>query len=106
VLRHTQRGTASYRDVACGSGAVALGTFNNHWFQLNFSMAFPFLALFTLASLDPARWRRGVAHSLAIGGPCCGHVLAAFAPYSLPAPIFDQQIPIESRSPTARFCRP
>ena len=74
--------------------AVALGTFNNQWFQLNFSMAFPFLALFALAAADPARWRRGAAQALAIGGPVAVMLLAALDPYSLPASIFDQQIPI------------
>lgn len=76
--------------------AVALGTFNNQWFQLNFSMAFPFLALFALAAADPQRWRRGVAQALAVAGPAGVLLLAAFDPYSLPAPIFDQQIAIEA----------
>lgn len=79
---------------------VALGTFNNQWFQLNFSMAFPFLALFALASADPRGWRRVAATSLATIGPAMVMLLAAWAPYSLPAPIFDQQIPI--RPPLAR----
>lgn len=76
--------------------AVALGTFNNQWFQLNFSMAFPFLALFALAAADAMRWRRGVAQALAVAGPVGVMLLAAFDPYSLPASIFDQQVPISS----------
>ncbi|HEX4739545.1 MAG TPA: hypothetical protein VH331_18505 [Allosphingosinicella sp.] len=74
--------------------AVALGTFNNQWFQLNFSMAFPFLALFVLASADPAQWRRGLAQALAVLGPPAVLLLAAFYPYSLPDSVFAQQIPI------------
>jgi len=74
--------------------AVALGTFNNQWFQLNFSMAFPLLALFVLAAADPAPWRRALASALAVALPVGVMLLAAFDPYSLPAPIFDQQIPI------------
>ena len=76
--------------------AVALGTFNNQWFQLNFSMVFPFIALFALAGEDPAGWRRASAQALAVMGPCAAMLLAAFAPYSLPAPIFAQQVPIEA----------
>lgn len=76
--------------------AVALGTFNNQWFQLNFSMAFPFLALFALAAVDPVEARRGVARALAVAGPAGVMLLAAFAPYSLPASIFEQQIPVAS----------
>lgn len=75
--------------------AVALGTFNNQWFQLNFSMAFPFLALFALASADRAGWRRRAAHTLSIIGPVGLMLLAAWYPYSLPASVFEQQIPIE-----------
>jgi hypothetical protein len=75
--------------------AVALGTFNNQWAQLNFSMVFPFLALFTLASADPARWRRGAALGLCISGPPAVMLLAAFYPYSLQESVFEQQIPIE-----------
>lgn len=75
--------------------AVALGTFNNQWFQLNFSMAFPFLALFILAARDPASWRRGAARALAVLGPVAAMLLAAWYPYSLPESVFDQQIPIE-----------
>ncbi|HEV2595864.1 MAG TPA: hypothetical protein VGU01_11745 [Sphingomicrobium sp.] len=74
---------------------VALGTFNNQWFQLNFSMAFPFLALFTLALSDPVTWRRIAAEAAAIVGPVLVMLLAAWAPYSLPASIFDQQVAIE-----------
>lgn len=94
--------------------AVALGTFNNQWFQLNFSMAFPFLALFDLAAADPAPWRRSAAQALAIVGPAGVLVLAAFHPYSLPASIFDQQIRVEPPlahgavlvdAETARFVR-
>lgn len=75
--------------------AVALGTFNNQWSQLNFSMAFPLLALFTLAAVDPARWRRGIARALAIAGPPGVMLLAAYYPYSLPDSVFAQQVPIE-----------
>jgi hypothetical protein len=75
--------------------AVALGTFNNQWFQLNFSMAFPFLALFALAAADDTRWRRWAARAIAIAGPAVVLLLAARDPYSLPASIFDQEIPIE-----------
>lgn len=74
---------------------VALGTFNNQWFQLNFSMAFPFLALFALALSDPVGWRRVAAQAVAIIGPVLVMLLASWAPYSLPASIFDQQIAIE-----------
>jgi hypothetical protein len=74
---------------------VALGTFNNQWFQLNFSMAFPFLALFALALADPLGWRRVIAQAVAIIGPMLVMLLASWAPYSLPASIFDQQIAIE-----------
>jgi hypothetical protein len=75
--------------------AVALGTFNNQWFQLNFSLAFAFLALFAVAAADETRWRKWAAQAFAIAGPIVVLVLAAFHPYSLPASIFDQQIPIE-----------
>ncbi len=74
--------------------AVALGTFNNQWAQLNFSMAFPFVAAFVLASADPLRWRAGVARALAILGPCGVMLLAACYPYSLPDSVFEQQVPI------------
>jgi hypothetical protein len=74
--------------------AVALGTFNNQWAQLNFSMVFPFMALFALAWRDPVHWRRGVAWLVAILGPTASMLLAAFHPYSLPASVFDQQIAI------------
>lgn len=74
--------------------AVALGTFNNQWFQLNFSLAFPFLALFALAAADPFPSRRAAARLLALAGPVAVMTLAAFQPYSLPAPIFDQQVPV------------
>jgi hypothetical protein len=75
--------------------AVALGTFNNQWSQLNFSMAFPFIALLTLASADPIASRKGAAQCVAIVGPMMVMLLAAWSPYSLPASIFDQQIPIK-----------
>jgi hypothetical protein len=74
--------------------AVALGTFNNEWFQLNFSMAFPFLALFAVAAADDLRWRKWAAQAFAIAGPILVMVLAAFHPYSLSDSIFDQQTPI------------
>ena len=75
--------------------AVALGTFNNQWSQLNFSMCFPFIALLMLASADPVCWRRTVFYLLAIAGPALVMVVAAFDPYSLPAPIFQQQYSVE-----------
>jgi len=75
--------------------AVALGTFNNQWFQLNFSMAFPFLALFVLASADVSRWRRYAAFTLCVAGPVAILSLAAFYPYSLPDSIFEQQTRID-----------
>jgi hypothetical protein len=75
--------------------AVALGTFNNQWFQLNFSMAFPFLALFAVAAVDDLGWRKRAAQAFAGAGPIIVLMLAALHPYSLPAPIFDQQIRIE-----------
>ncbi|MGI4733417.1 MAG: hypothetical protein ACRYFW_16990 [Janthinobacterium lividum] len=75
--------------------AVALGTFNNQWAQLNFSIAFPLLALFALAAADPLRWRRGIATALAIVAPVALMLLAAVHPYSLPASVFDQQIAID-----------
>ncbi|MDB5720899.1 MAG: hypothetical protein JWP15_1517 [Alphaproteobacteria bacterium] len=75
--------------------AVALGTFNNQWAQLNFSMAFPFLAIFVLASADPATWRRAAALALCVLGPPGLMLLAACYPYSLPASIFEQQIAVE-----------
>jgi hypothetical protein len=74
--------------------AVALGTFNNQWFQLNFSMAFAFLALFALAAADPVRWRRAIARALCLAGPAILMLLAALYPYSLPDSIFEQQTPI------------
>lgn len=75
--------------------AVALGTFNNQWAQLNFSMVFPFVALFALAAADPLRWRRGAAYVVSLIGPPAVMLLAACYPYSLPASVFDQQTPIE-----------
>ncbi|MBV1688566.1 hypothetical protein KRR38_12990 [Novosphingobium sp. G106] len=75
-------------------GAVALGTFNNQWSQFNFSMAFPLLAIFTLASADPASWRRRIAQALCALGPPAVMVLAASNPYSLPVSIFEQQTSI------------
>ncbi|WP_375382447.1 hypothetical protein [uncultured Sphingomonas sp.] len=74
--------------------AVALGTFNNQWAQLNFSMVFPLLAIFVLASGDPLWWRGGLARALAIVAPGAVMLLAACHPYSLPASIFEQQVAI------------
>jgi len=74
--------------------AVGLGTFNNEWFQLNFSMAFPFLAMFGIALNDVVTSRRRIAEAFAIFGVLAVMALAAWAPYSLPAPIFAQQVPI------------
>jgi len=74
---------------------VALGTFNNQWSQLNFSMAFLLLALFALASADPAPWRRGIAQVLCVLAPPAIMLLAALYPYSLPASIFEQHSAIE-----------
>ena len=74
--------------------AVALGTFNNQWFQFNFSMAFPFLALFALAAADPVRWRQVMAWVICLAGPVAVMLLAALYPYSLPDSIFEQQIAI------------
>jgi len=72
-------------------------------FQLNFSIGVPLPCAVTLASLDPARWRRGVAHALAIGGPVAVMLLAAFAPYSLPPDLRSADPDRVPRSPTARF---
>ncbi|WP_294256797.1 hypothetical protein [uncultured Sphingomonas sp.] len=74
--------------------AVALGTFNNQWAQFDFSMAFPLLALFRLASDDPLRWRRGAATLLSLVAPPLLLFAAAMAPYSLPDSIFAQTIPV------------
>lgn len=74
--------------------AVALGTFNNQWAQLDFSMVFPLLALFRLAAEDPVRWRRAAATLLSLAAPPLLLLAAAMAPYSLPAPIFAQTIPL------------
>ena len=96
VLRRTQPpGALATGLLIAAPAAVALGTFNNQWAQLNFSMALPFLALFALAFSDPKRWRRAPAQVLAIAGPVALLILAALRPYSLPASIFDQQVPIE-----------
>jgi hypothetical protein len=76
--------------------AVALGTFNNQWGQLNFSMVFPLLALFKLACADPKRWRAGAVQAGAVAAPVAVMLLAALRPYSLPASIFEQQAPIEA----------
>jgi hypothetical protein len=35
-----------------------------------------------------------VAATVAVAGPVAVMLLAAFAPYSLPAPVFDQQVPV------------
>jgi hypothetical protein len=76
--------------------AVALGTFNNLWVLLNFSLPFPFLAIFKLASED-AVWGRAIsARAIAVAGPVAALALAAWAPYSLPASIFDQQVAIRA----------
>lgn len=75
--------------------AVALGTFNNQWAQMTFSMAFAFLALFLLASTDPLAWRRRTALVHAIAGPVAVMVLAAFYPYSLQDSIFEQKVTID-----------
>lgn len=83
--------------------AVALGTFNNQWFQLNFSMTFPFLALFMLAAADPLRWRRFAAWIWCLLGPVALMLLAAFYPYSLPDSIFEQQIAIQPPLATGRI---
>ncbi|WP_294332901.1 hypothetical protein [uncultured Sphingomonas sp.] len=74
--------------------AVALGTFNNQWAQLDFSMVFPLLALFRLASEDPVRWRSGVAYALSIVAAPLLLLAAAQSPYSLPDTLFAQQIPV------------
>ncbi|WP_313536769.1 hypothetical protein [Sphingomonas sp.] len=74
--------------------AVALGTFNNQWAQLDFSMVFPLLALFRLASEDPLRWRQAAAHALAIVAAPLLLLAAAQSPYSLPDSIFAQTIPV------------
>src|SRR5207302_1249853 len=72
-----------------------LGTFNNQWAQLNFSFAFPLMALLTLACIDAVGWRRRSAQALAVASPVAVMVLAACAPYSLPASVFQQQIPVQ-----------
>lgn len=72
--------------------AVALGTFNNQWAQLNFSLAFPFLGIFALASLDTSLWRKGLALGIATVGPPAVMLLAAWYPYNLPDTLFEQQI--------------
>lgn len=74
--------------------AVALGTFNNQWAQLDFSMAFPLLALFHLAGDDPLRWRRAAATLLSLAAAPLLLLAAAMAPYSLPDSIFAQTIPV------------
>ena len=75
--------------------AVALGTFNNQWAQMTFSMAFALLALFLLASTDPSAWRRRIVLVHAIAAPAAIMLLAAFYPYSLQDSIFEQQIMID-----------
>ncbi|MGN7997918.1 hypothetical protein [Sphingomonas sp. 22176] len=74
--------------------AVALGTFNNQWAQLDFSMVFPLLALFRLASEDAVRWRQAAAYALSIVAAPLLLLAAAMAPYSLPDSIFAQTIPV------------
>jgi hypothetical protein len=95
VQRERHAGALALGLLFAAPVGVALGTFNNQWFQLNFSMAFPFLAMFALAAADSSHWRRGVAQAFAIAGPVAVMLLAAWAPYSLPAPIFEQQIAIQ-----------
>jgi hypothetical protein len=96
VLQHWQEARLPVVASLLGApAAVALGTFNNQWSQLNFSMAFPLLALFALAAADPAQWRRGAAQALCLVAPPAVMLLAAFYPYSLPDSVFEQQIPIE-----------
>jgi hypothetical protein len=74
--------------------AVALGTFNNQWAQLDFSMVFPLLALFRLASEDTVRWRQATAYALSIIAAPLLLLAAAQSPYSLPDSLFAQQIPV------------
>lgn len=74
--------------------AVALGTFNNQWAQLDFSMAFPLLALFRLADEDRVRWRRTAAGILSLAAAPLLLLAAALAPYSLPDSLFAQQVPV------------
>lgn len=74
--------------------AVALGTFNNQWAQLDFSMVFPLLALFRLAHEDRVRWRQGAALVLSLAAGPLLLLAAAMAPYSLPDSLFAQQIPV------------
>ncbi len=76
--------------LLCAPLAVALGTSNNHWTQLNFSVVFPFLALFALAAVDPSRWRRRAFFAIAIAGPPAVLLLGALQPYGLPTSIFRQ----------------
>ena len=75
--------------------AVALGTFNNQWAQMTYSMAFPFLALFALGSTDPAAWRRGIVLGFALIGPLAVMLFAAFYPYSLQDSLFEQRTLVE-----------
>jgi hypothetical protein len=75
-------------------GAVALGTFNNQWAQLDFSMVFPLLALFRIAAGDSLRWRQAGALALTLLAPPLLLLTAAMAPYSLPDSIFAQQIAV------------
>jgi hypothetical protein len=74
--------------------AVALGTFNNQWAQLDFSMAFPLLALFRLASEDAVRWRQAAAYAVSLVAAPLLLLAAAQSPYSLPDSLFAQQIPV------------
>ncbi|WP_139810049.1 hypothetical protein [Sphingomonas azotifigens] len=74
--------------------AVALGTFNNQWAQLDFSMVFPLLALFRLAGEDPVRWRQAGAYALSLAAAPLLLLAAALSPYSLPDSLFAQQIPV------------
>lgn len=74
--------------------AVALGTFNNQWAQLNFSLAFPFLGIFALAFADPVSWRKGFALGFSIAGPAAVMLLAACYPYNLSDTLFEQKISV------------
>jgi len=76
--------------LLCAPLAVAFGTDNNHWSQLNFSVVFPFLALFALAAVDQSRWRRRAAFAIAIAGPPAVLLFGALQPYGLPTSIFRQ----------------
>ncbi|MET3724998.1 hypothetical protein [Sphingomonas trueperi] len=74
--------------------AVALGTFNNQWAQLDFSMVFPLLAVFRLASEDAVRWRQAAAYAVGIAAAPLLLLAATQSPYSLSDSLFAQQIPV------------